>query len=177
MHQPDGAAFDVVLLLHVGCVLAGLVTMATAATAARRLRRSLESGLRTPDDLRRYFRRGVNWAGRAVYGIPVFGFALVAMSRGSYALGDDWVLAGLGLFAGVALLAEGMVWPAERHLQAAVAARDRPTRSAVTSAGPAADPGGTEPGTVLGRARTMERASGAVLVLVAVGTVLMVAQP
>ena len=38
-HQPDGAAFDVVLLLHVGCVVVGLVTMATAAATASRLRR------------------------------------------------------------------------------------------------------------------------------------------
>ena len=30
-HQPDGAAFDIVLLLHVGCVVVGLVTAATAA--------------------------------------------------------------------------------------------------------------------------------------------------
>ena len=28
-HQPDGAAFDIVLLLHVGCVVVGIVTTAT----------------------------------------------------------------------------------------------------------------------------------------------------
>ena len=60
-----------------------------------------------PEPLRRYFRPGVNWAGRTIYGIPVFGFALLAMSR-AYALGDSWVLAGLVLFVGVALLAEGV---------------------------------------------------------------------
>ena len=98
-HQPDGAAFDIVLLLHVACVVVGLVTTATAAATATRLRRLLGSPLPLPEPLRRYFRPGVNWAGRTVYGIPVFGFALVAMSQGAYALGQGWVLGGLALFA------------------------------------------------------------------------------
>jgi hypothetical protein len=82
-HQPDGAAFDIVLLLHVACVVVGLVTTATAAATATRLRRLLGSPIPLPAPLRRYFRPGVNWAGRTVYGIPVFGFALVAMSQGA----------------------------------------------------------------------------------------------
>ena len=128
-HQPDGAAFDVVLLLHVACVVVGLVTAATAAATATRLRRLLGSPLPLPDPLRRYFRPGVNWAGRTVYGIPVFGFALVAMSQGAYALGQGWVLGGLAIFAAVALLGEGVLWPAEQRLQAALAAGD-PRRAA-----------------------------------------------
>ncbi len=120
-HQPDGAAFDIVLLLHVGCVVVGLVTTATAAATATRLRRLLGSPLPLPEPLRRYFRPGVNWAGRTVYGIPVFGFALIAMSQGAYALGDGWVLGGLAIFAAVALVGEGVLWPAERRLQVALA--------------------------------------------------------
>ena len=123
-HQPDGAAFDIVLLLHVGCVVVGLVTAATAAATATRLRRLLGSPLPLPEPLRRYFRPGVNWAGRTVYGIPVFGFALLAMSQGAYALGDGWVLGGLALFAGIALLGEGVLWPAERRLQVALTPTD-----------------------------------------------------
>ena len=42
-HQPDGAAFDIVLLLHVGCVVAGLVTSTTAVATSGRLRRLLRS--------------------------------------------------------------------------------------------------------------------------------------
>ena len=106
-HQPDGAAFDIVLLLHVACVVVGLVTTATAAATATRLRRLLGSSLPLPEPLRRYFRPGVNWAGRTVYGIPVFGFALVAMSQGAYALGQGWVLGGLAIFAAVALARRG----------------------------------------------------------------------
>src|SRR5271154_4821770 len=123
-HQPDGPAFDIVLLLHVCCVVVGVVTTATAAATATRLRRLHGSSLPLPDPLRRYFRPGVNWAGRTVYGIPVFGFALVAMSQGAYALGDGWVLGGLIIFAVLVLVGEGVLWPAERRLQVALAADD-----------------------------------------------------
>jgi hypothetical protein len=162
-HQPDGAAFDVVLLLHVGCVAAGLVTTATAAATAARLRRLLGSPRPLPEALRRYFRPGVNWAGRSIYGIPVFGFSLLAMSDGAYALGQGWVLGGLAVFATVALLGEGVLWPAERRLQLALVPGDAAPAEAPVS---------------LDRdAATMSRSAVAVLVLLVAGTVLMVAQP
>jgi hypothetical protein len=162
-HQPDGAAFDVVLLLHVACVVVGLVTAGTAAATATRLRRLLGSPLPLPEPLLRYFRPGVNWAGRTVYGIPVFGFALVAMSQGAYALGQGWVLGGLAIFGGVALLGEGVLWPTEQRLQAALLAGDAaapPSREALEH-----------------DATAMARAASAALVLLVAGTVLMVAQP
>ncbi len=164
-HQPAGAAFDIVLLLHVACVVVGLVTTLAAAATATRLRRLLRASAPLPDPLRRYFRPGVNWAGRTVYGIPVFGFALLAMSRGAYALGDGWVLGGLALFVGVAFVAEGVLWPAERRLQVAVAA-----------AGPGAAPGHGA-GATERDATAMVRAAGAALVLLVAGTIVMVAQP
>jgi uncharacterized membrane protein len=164
-HQPDGAAFDIVLLLHLACAVVGLVTTVAAAATATRLRRVLRASTPLPEPLGRYFRPGVNWAGRTIYGIPVFGFALLAMSRGAYALGDSWVLAGLVLFVAVALLAEGVLWPAERRLQAAVAA-----------AGPSTAPlPGT--GSVEGDATLMVRSAGVALVLLIAGMVVMVAQP
>jgi uncharacterized membrane protein len=164
-HQPDGAAFDIVLLLHVGCVVVGLVATATATAAATRLRRLVGSPVPLPEPIRRYFRPGVNWAGRTIYGIPVFGFALLAMSHGAYALAQGWVLAGLALFAGVALVGEGVLWPAERRLQVAVTAADPAT--------------GTLPATGLMNrdATAMARAAGAALVLLLAGTVIMIAQP
>jgi uncharacterized membrane protein len=162
-HQPDGAAFDIVLLLHVACVVVGLVTTATAAATATRLRRLLGSPRPLPETLRRYFRPGINWAGRTVYGIPVFGFALLAMSQGAYALGQGWVLGGLAIFAAVALLGEGVLWPAEQRLQAAL------------SAGEAGD---AQPAASLDHdASAMARAAVAALVLLVAGTVLMIAQP
>jgi uncharacterized membrane protein len=162
-HQPDGAAFDIVLLLHVGCVVVGLVTTATAAATAARLRRLLGSTLPLPEPLRRYFRPGVNWAGRTVYGIPAFGFALLALSQGAYALGQGWVLGGLAIFGVVALLGEGVLWPAEQRLQVTLSASD-----------PASPPSSE----LLDRdAAAMSRAATAALVLLLAGTVLMVAQP
>ena len=164
MHQqPDGPAFDIVLLLHVGCVVVGLVTTATAAATATRLRRLLGSPLPLPEPLRRYFRPGVNWAGRTIYGIPVFGFILLAMSHGAYALGQGWVLGGLAIFAAVALVGEGLLWPAERRLQAALA-----------SSAAASPPSGES---IERDALSMSRAAAVAVVLLVAGTVLMVAQP
>jgi uncharacterized membrane protein len=162
--QPSGAAFDVVLLAHVGCVVAGIVTTATAAATAVRLRRLAGSGTPLPETLSRYFRPGVNWAGRTVWGIPVFGFALVAMSQDAYAVTDGWVLAGLVLFVVLALVAEGVLWPAERRVQAALADGSDAHGTACRSNAVVA-------------ATTMVRSAGVVLVLLAVGTVVMIAQP
>lgn len=161
-HQPDGAVFDIVLLVHVGCVVVGLVTTATAAATATRLRRLLGSPVPLPEPLRRYFRPGINWAGRTVYGIPVFGFALLALSQGAYALGQGWVLGGLALFAGVALVGEGVLWPTERRLQVALTSTEPPP--------PVAE-------SLVRDATAMSRAAAAALVLLVAGTVLMVAQP
>jgi hypothetical protein len=166
MHQqPSGAAFDVVLLLHVGCVVAGFVTTSTAAATAARLRRLAGAGAPLPDPLRRYFHPGVNWAGRAVWGIPVFGFALLAMSQGAYAVTDGWVLTGLVLFVALAFVAEGLLWPAERRVQTALAAGSDEAGSV---------PDGTD---AAAGATTMVRAAGVALVLLVAGTVVMIAQP
>ncbi len=172
MHnQPSGAAFDVVLLLHVACAVVGIVTIATAAAIARRLGRLARTATPLPEALRRYFRPGVNWAGRTIYGIPVFGFALIGMSQGAYAVTDGWVLSGLGLFVVVALLAECVLWPAERRLQDVVAPVSTP--GAVLDAVPSP----TMLQTVTADAARMERAASGALVLLVAATVLMIAQP
>jgi hypothetical protein len=173
MHnQPSGAAYDVVLLLHVACVVVGMVTVGTAGATARRLGRLARTAAPLPEPLVRYFRPGVNWAGRTIYGIPVFGFALLGMSKGAYAITDTWVLIGLVLLVAVALLAEGVLWPAERRIQEAVAA------AGTAAAGPDAisrSPDG--PVSVTTDAARMEQAASVVLVLLLVATVLMIAQP
>ena len=164
-HQPSGAAFDVVLLLHVASVLAGLVTTVTAAATASRLRRLLGAGAPIPEALQRYFQPGVNWAGRAMYGIPVFGFALLAMSDGAYALGDGWVLAGLVLFLATVASCEAVLWPAERRVQTAVSETGAGARSPEVSGSTADD------------VTLMARAALVALVLLLAGTIVMVAQP
>jgi hypothetical protein len=85
------------------------------------------------------------------------------MSQGAYGLRDGWVVIGLLIFGLVVLLAEGVVWPAERRLQAALV-----------------DPiaGSLPPGaTLVPDAVTLGRAATACVVLLVAGTVLMVAQP
>jgi hypothetical protein len=161
--QPDGAAFDIVLLLHVGCVVAGLATTITSAATASRLKRLIQRSVPLPESMNRYFAPGPNRAGRIMYGIPVFGFALVAMSQGAYSLRDGWVTAGLGIFVLLVLVAEGVLWPAERRLQDALAP-------------PLAQGIAPEPD-VLPGTRTMVRAATACVVLLVAGTVLMLAQP
>ena len=85
------------------------------------------------------------------------------MSQGAYALGDGWVLGGLAIFVGVAVLAEGVLWPAERRLQASLAP--------LFGGAAEVDPSVRRDVTVLGRSALVTA------ILVLAGTVLMVAQP
>jgi hypothetical protein len=178
--QPQGPAFDIVLLLHVGCVVAGLATVVTSAATAARLRRLLRVGRSLPEAVVRYFRPGVNWGGRLLYGIPIFGFALLAMSHGAYALSDGWVVSGLAVFVVVVVLAEGVLWPAERRIQASVSSGSAPAAPAAASApgdGPEAEPDARGAPTVLRDTQLIVWSAAVALVLLLVGTVLMVAQP
>jgi hypothetical protein len=169
-HQPTGAAFDLVLLLHTTAAAVGLISTVTAAATGSRLRRVLGAlGATTPmpDALQRYFRPGVNWVGRVVYAVPLLGVALVAMSDGAYSFGDAWIVAGLALFVGVVLLCEMVAWPAERRLQLAIGA-----------AAPDADKDEDADASALGRdAQALTRSAGAAAVLLVVAVVVMVAQP
>jgi hypothetical protein len=162
-HQPDGPAFDVALILHVGCVVVGLTTTVASALTAGRLRTLLRTAAPFPDAVGRYFRPGVNWAGRTIYGIPLFGFLLLALGPGSYTLRDGWVMGGLAIMVGVVLLAEGLLWPAERRLQVSLAG--------ISGGGvPVQEP-------VRRDATTMEWSAIVILVLLVAGSALMVAQP
>ncbi len=73
--------------------------------------------------MRRYFRPGVNWAGRTLYGVPIFGLSLIAASDGAFSSGDGFVVVGLMVWLVAALLAEMVVWPGERRIQAGLVAQ------------------------------------------------------
>jgi uncharacterized membrane protein len=165
--QPTGAAFDVVLLAHIGCVLVGLGAVVVSGVQGRRL---LADPAGVSPSLRRYYRPGANWAGRALYGVPVFGFVLVAMSGGYYRLGDTWVLAGLVLFVGAAVVGEVVLWPAERDAQEELAEVRQP-------AGPLGRTTGGDPERLRRAARRVCVAALVVALVVLAATVLMVAQP
>jgi hypothetical protein len=162
-HQPDGPAFDVVLLLHVGCVVVTLATLVAGIASATRLRTVLHASVPFPDPVVRYFRPGVNWAGRSIYGVPLFGFGLLALSHGAYSLGDGWVVAGLVIIVGAVLVTEYALWPAERRLQASLV----PLQGGATPAGEA----------VLRDARLMASSATVALLLLVAGSAIMVAQP
>jgi len=102
-------------MLHVLCALVGFGTMVMTGAQAARARRGPSAPAAAA--LLRYFRPGVNWAGRALYGVPVFGFSLVAASNGAFSSGDGFVVVGLMVWIVATLLAEVVVWPGERRIQ------------------------------------------------------------
>lgn len=192
---PSGPAYTVVLLCHVAAVLVGMVTMVAGVAFALRL---LLSGHRpVPASVRSYFSPGTNWAGRALYLVPVFGAALLALSGGAYRFGSAWVLAGVGLWAAAVALAELVLWPAEQRIRRAlspvpVGAGGRAgAGTEVDGAAPVgavlgADPGAAAPGAATRPqapeearrgARTLCLSSMAVLALLVAGMVVMFAKP
>ena len=118
---PTGALYTSLLLLHVLCAVVGFGTLVVTGVQAARARR----GPSAPgaDGVRRYFRPGVNWAGRALYGVPAFGFSLIAASDGAFRAGDGFVVVGLIVWLVSTLLAEVVVWPGERRIQVEVTGR------------------------------------------------------
>jgi hypothetical protein len=117
---PTGPGFDVVLLLHVAAVVAALGSVVvTGIQAGRMLAVDADD---VPAGVVGYFAPGVNWVGRTLYAVPLLGLALVALSRGAYGFGDGWVQWGIGLWAAAVAGAEIVLWPAERRVQAGLAA-------------------------------------------------------
>ncbi len=117
---PTNAGYSVLLLLHVGSAVLGFGAIVVTGIQARWALQGPQ-GARAAG-VRRYFRPGVNWAARALYLVPVFGFALLADSGGDFRAGDGFVTAGLLLWLVAALAAEAVVWPGERRIQAAISA-------------------------------------------------------
>jgi hypothetical protein len=148
------AGYDIVLLAHVLSALIGLGAVVVAGGYAVAL---LRSG---PDSeaVRRYYRPGVNWAGRILFLVPVLGVVLIAMSHGTWSFSDGWVSTGLLLWAVVAVTGELALWPAERRLQAAVA--DPPA-----------------PPDLQNRCRQVVAAAAVMFVVLIVATVVMVGKP
>ena len=115
-----GAGYEVVVLAHVLAAVIGFGAVGVAGAFA------LVLGRRGPtaESVVRYYRPGVNWAGRVLFLVPVLGFVLIGMSHGAhgYAFSDAWVSVGLLLWAVAAIAAEMVLWPTERGLQQLVAA-------------------------------------------------------
>jgi hypothetical protein len=175
--RANNPGFDVLLLCHIGSVLASLGIVVVSGVQAGRLL-ALGPSDRAPASLLGYYAPGLNWAGRVLYLVPVFGFALVGTSGGVAELGDAWLLSGISLWLVSAGLAEWRLWPAERRIQRLLV----PDEAVLDRAGP----GGGRLATELSAEVTTEvRACGrsvvaaSILVTVSLLTavVLMVARP
>jgi hypothetical protein len=148
------AAYDIVLLGHVLSALAGYGVLVVAGAYALALGRPGP----TSEPVRRYYRPGVNWAGRVLALVPVLGAVLVAMSKGDWSFSDEWIIIGLLLWAVSAAVAEMGLWPTERRLQAALAA-------------------GVQPDDLRGLCLRTAAMAGGLFVVLVVATVVMVAKP
>jgi hypothetical protein len=172
---PSSAAFTVVLLLHVAAALIGMVTLAVGAAAAGRLLATRHGP--PPASVRSYFSPGENWAGRALYAVPVFGFALVGLSRGADSAGDTWVVAGLVMWIVAVALAEATLWPAERRVRRVLAAMGALDGSGVVDGPGAAGSPGAVPGEAVRACRTIVWSSAAVFAVLVAAMVVMFARP
>jgi hypothetical protein len=114
-----GAGYEVVVLAHVLAAVIGFGAVAVSGAYALVLARRGPVG----ESVVRYYRPGVNWAGRILFLVPILGFVLIGMSHGpgGYGFSDGWVMIGLALWAVAALAAEMVLWPTERELQQLVA--------------------------------------------------------
>lgn len=114
-----GAAYEVVVLAHMLAAVIGFGAVGVSGAYALVLARRGP----VPESVVRYYRPGVNWAGRILFLVPILGFVLIGMTHGphGYGLSDGWVMIGLALWAAAALAAEMVLWPTERGLQQLVA--------------------------------------------------------
>lgn len=165
---PTGAGFDVVLLLHVAAAVVALGSVVASGVQSGRLL-AVGDG-EVPSGIATYFAPGVNWVGRTLHAVPLLGLALVGLSHGAYGFGDGWIQWGIGLWVVAAAGAEAVLWPAERRVQAGLAAS-------------APGPGGGQ-GPVTGVRSSLRRscwraalASGALTAVLVAAIVVMVAQP
>ncbi len=118
---PTGVLYTSLLMLHILCAVVGFGTVVVTGIQAARARQG--PGAPGAAGVRRYFRPGVNWAGRALYGVPVFGFSLIEASDGLFRATDGFVVVGLALWLVATLMAEAVVWPGERRIQVGLTER------------------------------------------------------
>lgn len=116
----SGPGFGVLLVVHVLSAVVGFGAMVATGVQGWRLQRATDEDRVAA--LRRYFRPGTNWAARLLYVVPLAGAGLIAESGGAYRLADRFVLVGLSVWLVAVVVAELVLWPAERRVQRALAA-------------------------------------------------------
>ncbi|HUA93905.1 MAG TPA: hypothetical protein VMB82_00075 [Acidimicrobiales bacterium] len=165
---PTGPGFDVVLLLHVVAAIVALGSVVASGVQSTRLLAAGDGEV--PSGVTVYFAPGVNWVGRTLHAVPLLGLALVGLSHGAYGFEDGWIEWGIGLWVAAAVGAEAVLWPAERRVQAGLAASgDGHDLGQVHAAGVRSETARS--------ARTTAVAAGALTAVLVAAVVVMVAQP
>jgi hypothetical protein len=177
-NPPHGPAYSLTLLAHVACAVIGFGTVVASALQASRLR-SIDPGALPSGSVLRYYLPGVNWAGRLLYGVPLFGLALIGQSDRAFSVSDGWILAGLALWLVAAVVGEAMLWPAERRIQRLLAGSVERVPGTGPSVTRVSDTGALADAVAAARpACSVVLGAGAVMVACFVAaTVLMVVQP
>ena len=171
----NSAAYDLVLLAHVLTAVVAMVAIVVAGGFALALHQALRRGGDLSESLVRYYRPGINWVGRVLFAVPVFGIVLIALSGGQWGWSDTWISMGMGIWLVVAGVAEAVLWPAERRLQELVGAVAVAPGAEGT---PGSGAGDRTPGTgAVEQCRTVMAASSGCLVALVAVALLMVAKP
>lgn len=167
-----GPGYDVLVVLHVLSAVIGFGAVGATGTYAGRARSVAEP--RNDANLRRYFRPGTNWAERVMLLTPVLGAALLFGGDRS-AVSQLWPWIGLGCWVLAAGVASAWSWPAERRIQAWLAAGADSGRSAAgAESGRSA---ASELGQFRDACRVVQRGAFAIAVLFLVAVVVMIGQP
>ncbi len=167
------AGYDVLFVAHVAAGVVGFGAIGAAGYEAR-------SGLRAADPahdlaLRRFFRPGVDWAGRVIFLVPLLGLALLfGGTRPDVSSAWPWI--GLAIWLAAAGVATGGCWPAERAAQSAMARLVQQS-----DGGGGREEQGARPEVLAEEFRRaclrIERSAGAVSLLFLAAVAVMIAQP
>lgn len=109
----DSGAYDVVLVLHIMCVIIGLGgVFLNGIYGAESKRRRGREGLAVFEATERVGRVAETF----ILAVPVFGIALVLMSHGRWGFSQAWVIGALTLYATAIVLAFGFHLPNLRRM-------------------------------------------------------------
>jgi len=159
----SGPGYDLLVVLHVLSAVVGFGAIGVTGTYAARAGCAAEP--RHEAQLRRYFHQGTNWAERVLLVTPVLGAALLWGGDRS-AVPEAWPWIGLGCWVAAAGIATSWCWPAERRIQAWLAAEvDRGETVAA------------ELGQFRAECRALQLGASAIAVLFLVAVVVMIGQP
>lgn len=158
----DSIGYDVVLALHIVTGFVGFAALGMTGFYANQAANEPDS-----PPVQRFFRRGTNWAARALFLVPLFGVALLYMAGDpSGEARHIWVVAGVVLWCVAAAAAVAILWPAERTLQ-----------EWIVSAGRGAPGEGSDHEEVRRACRRISATAAVADVAYVVAVVLMVAKP